>query len=221
MLSTWALLLAGDLNLHGEAVLHEAWLITAGGLVQTGVAIAAWPLRPFAAERARRRGRLPRACRLRTSADHSRRFRAPPPRSRRQRRPSGRTLRGPGNAARCGRWSNKVNGSGWNWQRWPDRMLPGVDATLRAAANTLDDLAARRDVGVIAPGSQTHRTRDRRACRAPPCSATRRMDHSRERREPRRRAGRGATAAPGPRDCAASSRCAPARFVTQRGCRLH
>jgi hypothetical protein len=51
MLSTWALLLAGDLNLHGEAVLHEAWLITAGGLGQTAVAIAAWPLRPFAAER--------------------------------------------------------------------------------------------------------------------------------------------------------------------------
>jgi uncharacterized membrane protein YccC len=51
MLSTWALLLTGDLNLHGEAVLHEAWLITAGGLVQTVIAIAAWPLRPFAAER--------------------------------------------------------------------------------------------------------------------------------------------------------------------------
>ena len=51
MLSTWALLLAGDLNLHGAAVLHEAWLITAGGLVQTVVAIAAWPLRPFGAER--------------------------------------------------------------------------------------------------------------------------------------------------------------------------
>jgi hypothetical protein len=51
MLSTWALLLTGDLNLRGEAVLHEAWLITAGGLVQTVIAIAAWPLRPFAAER--------------------------------------------------------------------------------------------------------------------------------------------------------------------------
>jgi len=51
MLSTWTLLLAGDLNLHGKAVLHEAWLITAGGLVQTVIAIAAWPLRPFAAER--------------------------------------------------------------------------------------------------------------------------------------------------------------------------
>lgn len=35
MLSTWALLLAGDLNLQGSAVLQEAWLITAGGLVQT------------------------------------------------------------------------------------------------------------------------------------------------------------------------------------------
>ncbi len=51
MLSTWALLLAGDLHLHGKAVLHEAWLITAGGLVQTVIACAAWPLRPFAAER--------------------------------------------------------------------------------------------------------------------------------------------------------------------------
>ena len=51
MLSTWALLLAGDLDLHGAAVLHEAWLITAGGLTQTVIAIAAWPLRPFGAER--------------------------------------------------------------------------------------------------------------------------------------------------------------------------
>jgi uncharacterized membrane protein YccC len=51
MLSTWALLLAGDLNLHGKAVLHEAGLIAAGGLVQTVIAVAAWPLRPFAAER--------------------------------------------------------------------------------------------------------------------------------------------------------------------------
>ena len=51
LLSTWALLLAGDLHLHGDAVLREAWLITAGGLVQTLVAIVAWPLRPFAAER--------------------------------------------------------------------------------------------------------------------------------------------------------------------------
>jgi hypothetical protein len=51
LLSTWALLLAGDLHLHGDAVVREAWLITAGGLVQTLVAIVAWPLRPFAAER--------------------------------------------------------------------------------------------------------------------------------------------------------------------------
>ena len=29
MLSTWGLLLAGDLNLRGEVVLHEAWLMTA------------------------------------------------------------------------------------------------------------------------------------------------------------------------------------------------
>jgi uncharacterized membrane protein YccC len=51
LLSTWALLLASDLALHGTAVLREAWLITAGGAVQTVVAIGAWPLRPFAAER--------------------------------------------------------------------------------------------------------------------------------------------------------------------------
>ena len=51
LLSTWALLLAGDLHLHGQAVVREAWLITAGGLIQTLVAIVAWPLRPFAAER--------------------------------------------------------------------------------------------------------------------------------------------------------------------------
>ena len=51
LLSTWALLLASDLNLHGRAVLHEAWLITAGGLIQTLIDVAAWPLRPFAAER--------------------------------------------------------------------------------------------------------------------------------------------------------------------------
>src|SRR6201996_2947523 len=51
MLSTWALLLAGDLNLHGQAVLHEAALITAGGLIQTVLVVAAWPLRPFAVER--------------------------------------------------------------------------------------------------------------------------------------------------------------------------
>jgi uncharacterized membrane protein YccC len=51
LLSTWALLLAGDLHLHGDAVVREAWLISAGGLVQTLVAIVAWPFRPFAAER--------------------------------------------------------------------------------------------------------------------------------------------------------------------------
>ena len=50
MLSTWALLLAGGLHLHGGAGWHEAWLITAGGLLQTVVAIATWPLQPFAAE---------------------------------------------------------------------------------------------------------------------------------------------------------------------------
>jgi uncharacterized membrane protein YccC len=51
LLSTWALLLASDLSLHGTAVLRAAGLITAGGAVQTVIAVAAWPLRPFAAER--------------------------------------------------------------------------------------------------------------------------------------------------------------------------
>ena len=49
-LSTWALLLAGDLNLHGAAVLHVAGLMAAGAAAQTAIAIVAWPLRPFTAE---------------------------------------------------------------------------------------------------------------------------------------------------------------------------
>ena len=42
-LSTWALLLAGDLDLRGAGAVREAALIVAGGLVQTLVAM---PLRP-------------------------------------------------------------------------------------------------------------------------------------------------------------------------------
>ena len=51
MLSTWTLLLAGDLNLHGAAVLHETWLILAGGAVQMLVVVATWSFRPYAPER--------------------------------------------------------------------------------------------------------------------------------------------------------------------------
>jgi hypothetical protein len=51
MLSTWALLLGADLGLHGGAAPHEALLILGGGLLQTGIALLAWPLRPDAAER--------------------------------------------------------------------------------------------------------------------------------------------------------------------------
>jgi uncharacterized membrane protein YccC len=43
VLSTWALLLAGDLDLRGAGAVREAALIVAGGLVQTLVAL---PLRP-------------------------------------------------------------------------------------------------------------------------------------------------------------------------------
>jgi uncharacterized membrane protein YccC len=46
MLSTWALLLAADLHVHGVAAIDTAALIAAGGLLQTVVAVAAWPLRP-------------------------------------------------------------------------------------------------------------------------------------------------------------------------------
>jgi len=51
MLATWTLLQAGDLNLHGAAVLQEAWLVLAGGLVQLVVVAATWPFRPYAPER--------------------------------------------------------------------------------------------------------------------------------------------------------------------------
>ena len=51
MLSTWALLLTSDLALHGAGTLHTTLLIAAGALLQTIVAIAAWPLRPLAPER--------------------------------------------------------------------------------------------------------------------------------------------------------------------------
>jgi uncharacterized membrane protein YccC len=50
MLSTWALLLAADLHLHGTAAIDAAALMTAGGLLQTAVAVASWPLRPLGPE---------------------------------------------------------------------------------------------------------------------------------------------------------------------------
>ena len=46
MLSTWGLLLAEDLNVHGAAAVDTAALMGAGGLLQTLVAVVAWPLRP-------------------------------------------------------------------------------------------------------------------------------------------------------------------------------
>jgi uncharacterized membrane protein YccC len=46
MLSTWALLLAADLHVHGVAAVDTAALMATGGLVQTIVALVAWPLRP-------------------------------------------------------------------------------------------------------------------------------------------------------------------------------
>ena len=51
LLSTWALLLASDLHLHGEAVLHETRLVLAGGAVQLLVEMSVWPLRRDAPER--------------------------------------------------------------------------------------------------------------------------------------------------------------------------
>jgi uncharacterized membrane protein YccC len=143
MLSTWALLLAGDLNLHGEAVLHEAWLITAGGLVQTGVAIAAWPLRPFAAER-RAVGdafrslaayaRVPTTAVLQSTAAAL--------------AEATETI-GVDSAQSGERGALRTLVEQGEWVRLELAALarshvPGVDTTLRAAANTLDDLAARR-----------------------------------------------------------------------------
>ncbi len=51
MLSTWALLLTSDLGLHGAWTLDTTALIAAGALLQTLIAIAAWPLRGLAPER--------------------------------------------------------------------------------------------------------------------------------------------------------------------------
>jgi uncharacterized membrane protein YccC len=52
MLSTWALLLTGDLGLHGAGTVHTTLLIAAGALLQTLIAVVAWPLRPLGPERA-------------------------------------------------------------------------------------------------------------------------------------------------------------------------
>jgi uncharacterized membrane protein YccC len=46
MLSTWALLLAVDLHVHGVAAIDTAGLMAAGALLQALVALVAWPLRP-------------------------------------------------------------------------------------------------------------------------------------------------------------------------------
>ena len=73
------------------------------------------------------------------------RFRAPPQHSRRPRRRSARVLRCPASAERCVRWSNRANGSGWNWRRCPARRCPALTATLGAAAGALDAIAAGSD----------------------------------------------------------------------------
>jgi uncharacterized membrane protein YccC len=149
LLSTWALLLAGDLHLHGDAVAREAWLITAGGLVQTLVAVAAWPLRPFAAER-------------HAIADAYRALAAY------ARAPSTATLQstagalaaatdtvGPGPAAGAGseapneRAALRTLVEQGEWVRVELAALarsdaPGVKATLRAAAGALDAIAIQR-----------------------------------------------------------------------------
>ena len=147
LLSTWALLLAGDLNLHGEAVLHEAWLITAGALGQTAVALAAWPLRPFATER-----------RVVADAYHALAGYA--------RAPDTATLQstaaalamaaeaiGPGSMLPGERGSLRSLVEQGEWVRLALAALarspaPGVDTTLGAAANALDAIA---DAGDPAP----------------------------------------------------------------------
>ena len=198
MLSTWTLLLAGDLNLRGQAVLQEAWLITAGGLVQMMVALAAWPLRPFAAER-RAVGnayqalaayaRAPTTAALQSTAAAL----------------AAATETVGANSAQTGeRGALRTLVEQGEWVRLELAALarshvPGVDATLRAAANALDNVPRRRESTTLARGSQPQRTTDRRAGRAPACSATHRLDRGRRRPQSRRRAWRGGANAPGPR----------------------
>ena len=145
MLSTWALLLAGDLNLHGEAVLHEAWLITTGGVAQTIIALAAWPLRPFAAERD-------------AVADAYRSLaacaRAPDPtvlqKSAAELTAAAETV-GAGPVLSGERGTLRALVEQGEWIRLELAALarldaPGVDGTRRAAASALEAIAARGDL---------------------------------------------------------------------------
>ena len=217
MLSTWALLLAGDLNLRGQAVLHDAWLITAGGLVQTMVALAAWPLRPFAAER-RAVGDAYRAL-----AAYARAPTTAALQSTAAALAAAAETVGADSAQTGERGALRALVEQGEWVRLELAALarshvPGVDATLRAAANALETSPQARD----------------------PAPSLRALNRSAQRiDEPvaRRRAARliawiaaagphSRVGAPGaePRrtrsaSCAASSRCAPARSVTQCGCR--
>ncbi len=144
MLSTWSLLLAGDLNLRGQAVLHEAWLIAAGGLVQTMVALAAWPLRPFAAERhavgdAYRAlaayARAPTTAALQSTSTAL---------------AAATETVGADSAQTGGRGALRTLVEQGEWVRLELAALarshvPGVDATLRAAADALDNVLPRRE----------------------------------------------------------------------------
>ena len=195
MLSTWALLLAGDLDLHGGAVLHEAWLITAGGLTQTVIAVAAWPLRPFGAERravadtyralaayARAPGTAALQSTAAALAAAAETVGAGPCAARRAR-----------NAACAGRTGRMgpvgTGGAGPHGcaRRRPD---PG------AAARALDAIAAGSDPAPSLTDLGAQRARDRRARRAPAGREPGRLDHGRRPREPCRRARPGAASHP-------------------------
>ena len=144
MLSTWTLLLAGDLNLRGQAVLHEAWLITAGGLVQMMVALAAWPLRPFAAER-RAVGNAYRALAAYARAPTTAALQSTAAAL------AAATETVGANSAQTGeRGALRTLVEQGEWVRLELAALarspvPGVDATLRAAANALDNVPRRRE----------------------------------------------------------------------------
>ena len=144
LLSTWALLLAGDLNLHGEAVLHEAWLITAGALGQTAVALAAWPLRPFAPER------RAVADAYRALAGYARAPNTPTLQSAAAALATAADAIGPGSTFPGERGTLRWLVEQGEWVRLELAAVarspaPGVDATLGAAAKALDAIAAAGD----------------------------------------------------------------------------
>ena len=206
------LLLAGDLHLHGRAVLHEAGLITAGGLIQTLIDVAAWPLRPFAAERravadAYRalRGVRPVAGTRRPGRD--RRGRAAP---RRPRRSAG------SRAARRARDLRTMIEQG-EWIRLELVALarsaaPGAAAVLAAAASALAAIAAGRRSGPRSPSCATRqRGGDRGSRRAPAAASLARWIGAAARKagpgHPARRRARTARRAAG-----RAHACAPAGF---------